>query len=466
MNNQRSLQANSDYGKVPPSDVEIEESILGALLLEKSAFEKVENILKQGCFYKDAHNKIFDAILELNRKRQPIDLMTVSDQAKKDGSIDEIGGTFYLMGLTSKIGSSAHIEQHSYILLEKYIRRELIATQSEISNAAYDESQDLENVIALASKRLDKIDEISNGSLDSQHIRDIAHKCIKSLDERTSMTQEGKTIGVPTGFVKLDEATAGWQPGELIVVAARPGVGKTALALFHARKAAKESKSVCIYSLEMTSMSLTDRMIVAVADIDSNRYKTGKLHDYEYEKLNNAISGIENMNIYIDDNPSVSMKYIRSHARKMKKKGKCDMIIIDYLQLINMDGSFNQTREQLVAKASRDAKIIAKEVNIPVMLLAQLSRAVEQRAGDKRPILSDLRESGAIEQDADMVMFIHRPNYYGITHDGEDNDISNMGMYIIAKFRNGTPQDIKFKHNKSLTRFVGEGEELNDSLPF
>lgn len=466
MGNLKNSLKSSDYGNVPPSDVDIEKSILGALLLEKSAFEKIENVLQAGCFYSDAHNKIFDAILELSRKRQPIDMMTVSDQLKKDQSLDLIGGTFYLMGLTSNIGSTAHIEQHSFILIEKYIRRELIRTQYEIRDAAFDESQDLENVIALASKNLDKIDEISNGSIDSQHIRDIAHKCIKSLDQRTTTAQEGKTIGVPTGFVKLDEATAGWQPGELIVIAARPGMGKTALALFHAREAAKADRSVCIYSLEMTSMSLTDRMIVATSNIDANRYKIGKLHDSEYNKLNDGLSVVENMDIYIDDNPSVSMKYIRSHARKMKKKGKCDMIIIDYLQLVSMEGSYNQSREQLVAAASRNALIIAKEINIPVLLLAQLSRAVEQRAGDKKPVLSDLRESGAIEQDADMVLFIHRPNYYGIDLDGENNDISDMGMYVIAKFRNGSTQDIKFKHNKSLTRFIGEGEYENDKTPF
>jgi len=461
----RSLAQNSDFGKLPPQSVEIEELILGALMLEKTAIERIENILIDGCFYKDFHNFIFKAIIELSHERKSIDILTVSQQLKKNGNLDIVGGSFYLAQLSNKVASTAHLEDHCYIVLEKYIRRKIIELQNEISNNSFDESIDLEDLISKLNGNIDIINELSNGNKDSQHIRDIARKCMVSLDDRTTKTNKGESIGVPTGFTKLDQATNGWQPGDLIVYAARPGVGKTAVMLHHAKAAANGKKHVCIYSLEMTAMSLTDRMIISVADIDSNNYKSGKLSDLEYSRLDKAISEIEKMNIYIDDNVSVNMKYIRSHARKMKKLGKCDIIMIDYLQLVNMDNSYNSNREEKVAQASRMAKVIAKELNIPVILLAQLNRDIEKRGGDKRPLLSDLRESGAIEQDADMVIFIHRPNYYGINQDGEGNDISDIGKLIIAKFRNGTPQDIKFKHNKSLTRLIGEGEETSD-LPF
>lgn len=462
----KNYPVNSDFGKLPPQAIEIEEVILGALMLESTAIERIENILPENCFYKDSHNMIYKAISELNHERKAIDLKTVTEKLKKHGNIDKIGGPFYLAQLTNKVGSTYHIEDHCYIILEKYIRRKLIATQNDVTNAAYDDSTDIEDLIALANKQIDSINELSNGNSDSQHIRDISRKCINSLDERILKHQKGETIGVPTGFSKLDEATTGWQPGDLIVYAARPGVGKTAVMLHHARAAALAKKPVCIYSLEMTAMSLTDRMIVSVADIDAQNYKTGNLTDLEFSKLGKAMDEIEKMSIYIDDNISVNMKYIRSHGRKMKKKGKCDIIMIDYLQLVGMDNTFGSNREEKVAQASRAAKVIAKELNIPVILLAQLNRDIEKRGGDKRPMLSDLRESGAIEQDADIVIFIHRPNQYGINQDGEGNDISDIGKLIIDKFRNGSRQDIKFKHNKSLTRLTGEGEGLTDDLPF
>jgi len=469
MNKKRNSTQSFEFGKVPPQAIEMEEVILGALMLEKTAIERIENILPKDCFYKEEHNFIYNAIYELNSQRKHIDLMTVTEQVRKNGNLDAAGGMFYIAQLTNKIASSAHIESHSYIVLEKFIRRQLIFNQSEIQNAAFDDSIDLENVenvLSMANKSIDKINDLSAGESDSQHIRDIARKCMTALEERVIKSKEGIPIGVPTGFDKLDEATTGWQPGELIILAARPAMGKTAIMLHHAREAAKAGKSICIYSLEMTSMSLTDRMIVSIADIDAHRYKSGQLRDDEFLKIEKAIREIEEMNIYIDDNSSVSMKYVRSHSRKMKKKGKCDMIMLDYLQLVGFDNSYNKSREEKIAGASRDGKNISKELNVPVMILAQLSRDVEKRAGDKRPVLSDLRESGAIEQDADMVIFIHRPNYYGINQDADGTDISDIGKLIIAKFRNGTPDDIKFKHNKTLTRFVGEGEELLEDNPF
>lgn len=469
MNNQKNYNRNSNldqFGKVPPQAVDIEEVILGALMLEKTAIERIENILPEDCFYNDSHNIIYKSILQLNLERKAIDLRTVTEQVKKSGKLDVVGGPFYIAQLTNKVGSSAHIETHSYILLEKYIRRTLISLQDEIQNAAFDETIDIENVLTLANNKIEKINDLATGAGDSQHIKDIARKCITALDERTTKAIEGKSIGVPTGFKKLDEVTAGWQPGELMIYAARPGVGKTAVMLHHARNAAEADIPVCIYSLEMTSISLTDRAIISVADIDPLNYKTGKLKDEEYVKIEKALSDIEKLNIYIDDNARVSMKYIKSHIRKMKKKGKCGIVMIDYLQLVEMDGSYNETLDQKIAQATREAKILAKEFNIPVILLAQLNRDIEKRGGDKRPQLSDLKGSGAIEQDADMVIFIDRPNYYGIIEDADGNDISDIAKLIIAKFRNGNPQDIKIKHNKSLTRFVDEGETINNALPF
>lgn len=450
------------FGKVPPQAVEIEESILGALMLETTAIEHVENILKPECFYNDSHAKIYEAITEMHSKQLPIDLMTVPQYFMKTGrNIDEVGGLFYFAQLTNKVASTAHIESHALILFEKYLKREVIKIQSESINKAFDDSQDVEDVLMKLNVDVEKLNDISVGQMNDNKISSIARKCVSSVEKRNKNFTQGITNGIPTGLNKFDKKIIGFQNSDLVILAGRPGSGKTSLLNHFAKSAAEEKIPCVIYSLEMADVQLVDRFIVGESGIDPEHYKTGNMNSDDWLKLEKGLQKVEKLPIIIDQTPRVKTNYIRSTARRLHKKGKCGMIFIDYLQLIDWANPKDSPTNN-ISLITRELKLLAKELDVPIILLSQLNREVEKRP-NKRPQLSDLRDSGSIEQDADMVLFTYRPAYYGLKGpNGED--LTGQGKIIIAKFRNGSTDDVNFHHNDSLTKI--SDEPMDNNLPF
>lgn len=441
-----------DMSKLQPQAKELEEAVLGALMLEKTAAEKVMGYLKKDAFYLDAHQVIFEAISDLAAENKPIDILTVTEQLKKTGKLDEIGGAYYITQLSNRVASSANIEYHAHIVIQKHIQRQLITIAGEIGEKAFEDTSDAFELLDESEK---KLFEIKDASMTKNYddVRDLINKAIKEIEGLKSDV-EGLT-GVPTGFTALDRITAGWQRSDLIILAARPGMGKTAFVLSMARNAAVLSdKSVAVFSLEMSSLQLTKRLISAEAELNADKLRTGKLEDYEWQQLHTKISKIEEAKIFIDDTPALTVLDLKAKARRLKRHQSIDMIIVDYLQLMRADESNKVAgnREQEIGYISRSLKGLAKELDIPVIALAQLSREVEKRQ-DKRPMLSDLRESGSIEQDADLVTFIYRPEYYGITQDEEGNDITGMAELIIRKHRNGQTATVPLKFVSKFGKF-------------
>ncbi len=445
-------ETSSEYGKVPPQAIELEEAVLGALMLEKDAIISVGDLLKEESFYKSAHRKIFKAIIHLSSKEEPVDMLTVAEELKKQGSLEEIGGPVYITQLTDRVASAAHIEFHARIIAQKYIQRELIRVSSEVQNQAFDDSID---VADLLDKAQQDVFDIAEGNIkkESAHIRPLADKVINQILE-AGKRPEGLS-GVPSGFTSLDRITSGWQNSNLIVVAARPSMGKTAFVLSMARNMAVDHKvPVALFSLEMGSDELVKRMISSETGLESEKLRNGKLENYEWEQLHLKIKDLIEAPIYVDDTPGLSIYELRAKSRRLKAKYDLGCIIIDYLQLMTAGSNMKGNREQEVSLISRQLKIIAKELNVPVIALSQLNRGVEQRTGDaKKPMLSDLRESGAIEQDADMVLLIHRPERYGITEDSEGNSLLGIADIIIAKHRNGAVGEIQLRFRKHFALF-------------
>ncbi|MFT6004055.1 MAG: replicative DNA helicase, partial [Bacteroidia bacterium] len=421
----KSTFGNMDMSKLQPQARDLEEAVLGALMLEKHAPEKVASYLKAEAFYVDAHQLIYGAIISLFTLGHPVDILTVTEQLRKDGTLESAGGAYYITSLTNKISSAANIEYHAHIVIQKSIQRQLITVAGEIGEKAFEETSDAFELLDQSEKQLF---EIKNSTMTKNYdeVSDLIAKAIKDIEESTA-DGEGLT-GIPTGFTELDRMTSGWQKSDLIILAARPGMGKTAFVLSMARNAAVlANKSVAIFSLEMSSMQLVKRLIASEAELSSEKIRSGKLEEHEWQQLHTKISTIEDAKLFIDDTPALSVLELKAKARRLKSNRQLDMIIIDYLQLMRAEeGNKNAgNREQEISYISRSLKGLAKELDIPIIALAQLSRAVEQRQ-DKRPVLSDLRESGSIEQDADLVTFIFRPEYYGITQDEEGND--NTGL--------------------------------------
>ncbi len=443
---------NLDMSKLQPQARDLEEAVLGALMLEKTAAEKVMGYLRKEAFYVDAHQTIFSAISELSNDNKPIDILTVTEQLRKDGTLEEVGGPYYITQLSNRVASSANIEYHSHIVIQKHIQRQLITIAGEIGEKAFEDTADAFQLLDESEKKLFEIkDESMTKNYDD--VRDLINKAIKEIETLKSDV-EGLT-GVPTGFTGLDRITAGWQRSDLIILAARPGMGKTAFVLSMARNAAVLSKkSVAIFSLEMSSLQLTKRLISAEAELNADKLRTGKLEDYEWQQLHSKISKIEEAKIFIDDTPALTVLDLKAKARRLKRHQNIDMIVVDYLQLMRADEGNKSAgnREQEIGYISRSLKGLAKELDIPVIALAQLSREVEKRQ-DKRPMLSDLRESGSIEQDADLVTFIYRPDYYGITQDEEGNDITGMAELIIRKHRNGQTATVPLKFVSKFGKF-------------
>lgn len=450
-----------ELGKIPPQAIDLECAILGASMLEVDGLDVAIRMMTSDAFYKESNRIIFESIQDLYRENATIDMLTVTEKLRATGNLEECGGPYYISTLTSNVVSSANIEAHCAIVLQKYFQRKLIQLGSEIVKDGYEDTTDVFELLDKADLSIQKISELAASGRDGQHISDLVQQSKTSLRHREQMVKNGKMTGIPTGVTELNVKTNGWQNTNLIIWASRPGMGKSAVMLKQAKESAKSGTPVCIYSLEMDAVKLTDRLILSECGIDPDKFRSGYMTDEDWREFYKAETILSKLPIYVDDNPVVSMRYIKSHARMMQKKGRCGMIMIDYLQLaeMRMDGP-GRTREQEVAQASRDAKIIAKTLNVPVHLLAQLSRAVEKRGGDMRPMLSDLRESGAIEQDADIVIFIHRPEYYGIHEDGEGNSTKGVGEFIIAKNREGALGIVPFRYNPSMTKIMDYSPDL------
>ncbi|MEN7548645.1 replicative DNA helicase [Rapidithrix thailandica] len=439
-------------GNKRPYDIQLEQAVLGALMLEKEALNDVIEILKPDTFDKDAHQSIYQAIQTLFAKQEPIDLLTVTNELRAKGELEKCGGPQYLAQLTYNVNSAANIVFHARILQQYAMKRQLIKIASEIQRGSYDETSDVFEILDHAEQSLFEVSEL-NLRKNYSAMPEVMSEVVAELE--TMKDREEGLTGVASGFTELDRVTSGWQKSDLIIIAARPAMGKTAFVLSAARNAAVEfGQGVAVFSLEMSAAQLVKRLISGEAEIESGKLKTGKLSDFEWKKFVDKTASLAEAPIYIDDTPALTVLELRAKCRRLKAQHDIQIIIIDYLQLMTGDSKGGGNREQEIAFISRSLKQIAKELNVPVIALSQLSRAVETRGGDKRPQLSDLRESGSIEQDADMVMFLYRPEYYGITEDEEGNPATNMGEVIIAKHRNGSLENVKLKFIGQYTRFT------------
>ena len=442
-----------EKGKIPPQAIDLEEVVLGAMMIDKKGVDEVIDILSTEAFYKEANQYIFEAILQLFKNSEPVDLLTVSTQLRKNSKLDLIGGDFYLISLTQKVSSSAHIEFHARIILQKFIQRSLIKISNEIIEDAFDETKD---VFELLDKAESRLYEVTQGNIkkSTETAQDLVFQAKKKIEEISN--KEGLS-GVPSGFDKLDKLTSGWQESDLIIIAARPGMGKTALTLSMARNiAVTQNIPVAFFSLEMSSVQLITRLISSETGLNSEKLRTGRLEKHEWEQLNVKVKALEKAPLFIDDTPSLSIFDLRAKARRLASQNGIKLIVVDYLQLMTAGGTQKSgNREQEISMISRNLKALAKELSIPVIALSQLSRAVETRGGSKRPLLSDLRESGAIEQDADIVSFIYRPEYYKIDEWDDEQHTPSEGQaeFIIAKHRNGGLDNIRLKFIGHLGKF-------------
>ncbi len=434
-----------ELGKIPPHDIEAEQAVIGSMLTDKDAVMLGVEKLKPGSFYRDDNKSIFEAIMNLYNRSEPIDLITVKDELESMGLFEKVGGMEYLALLPSKVPTTANVDKYINIVEEKSILRNLIKVANEIIELGYNPTEDIEDITSSAEKKI--FDLIQNKS--KQGYAPIKEILIESFSNLEELYNRKKHItGVPTGFNDLDEKTAGLHGSELILLAARPAMGKSAFALNIAANAAiKSDVPVAIFSLEMSKDQLVNRILSSEAFVDSNKIRTGKLEEEDWSKLAGVIGRLSNANIYIDDTPGISIMEIRTRCRKLKMEKDIGLVIIDYLQLVQGSNKRNGSREQEIAEISRSLKILAKELNVPVIALSQLSRAVESRE-DHRPMLSDLRESGSIEQDADIVMFLYRDDYYN--KDSEDKGLTEV---IIAKQRAGSTGTVKLVWMGNYTRF-------------
>ena len=460
-------------GKLPPQAIELEEAVLGALMLDNEALSDTIDILKPEYFYKMEHQKIFDAIIVLFNESKPVDILTVIEQLKKMGALENIGGAFYITGLTNSVASSANTEYHARIIVEKFIQRSLIQISSNIIKDSFDETIDVFDLLSKAEQDLFSVTEGSlRKSYDKMSV--LITNAIQSIEELKN--KKDGLSGVPSGFSKLDRVTSGWQKSDLIIIAGRPGMGKTALALTMARNIAiNHTTPIGIFSLEMSSDQLVNRLISSESEIPSGKLRKGNLEEYEFVQLHEKIRDLAEAPIYIDDTPGLSVFELRAKARRLVKNHGVQIIIVDYLQLMTAGGNKSGNREQEISTISRSLKGIAKELKIPVIALSQVNRGVESRTStSKRPILADLRESGAIEQDADIVNFIYRPEYYKIYEWENSDDSRGQAEIIIAKHRNGSLENIRLKFISNLAKFsdldyfdgVNEDGSLGDEPSF
>lgn len=439
-------------GRKAPRDTSVEAAVLGALMLEKDAYTTVCDMLRAECFYEPAHRAVYEAIQTLGAAQKPIDFLTVTQQMRLNDTLAEVGGPAFIVNLTSNVGSAAHIEYHARIVAQKYLARELISFASTIENKAFDESYDVDDLMQEAEGKLFEISQ-RNVKKDVTQIDPVVMQAINQMQAAANRTSG--LSGLESGYRELDAITSGWQNSDLIIIAARPAMGKTAFVLSMAKNMAVNFNTpVAIFSLEMSNLQLVNRLISNVCELDGSKIKSGQLTPLEWQQTMARINALNGAPLYVDDTPSLSVFELRTKARRLVREHQVRFIIIDYLQLMNASGMKYGSREQEVSMISRSLKQLAKELNIPIVALSQLNRSVESRTENKRPQLSDLRESGAIEQDADMVCFIHRPEYY--LRSGEDaqgNDIRGLAEFIIAKHRSGSVGDVKMRFRASFARF-------------
>ncbi|HKM43896.1 MAG TPA: replicative DNA helicase [Dysgonamonadaceae bacterium] len=444
----------ADIGKLPPQAPELEEAVLGALMLEKDAFSIISDILKPESFYEETHQSIFGAIYNLAMQQKPVDVLTVVEELKKRGELESVGGAIYVAELTDKVASAAHVEYHARIIAQKYLARQLITFSSDVVNQAFDEMIDVDDLMQETESKLFEISQ-RNVKKDVVQINPVIKEALNNL--QIAANREDGLSGLQSGFKKLDEITSGWQNSDLVIIAARPAMGKTALVLSMARNMAVNYKfPIGLFSLEMSNVQLVNRLIVNVCQITGDKIKSGKLTEEEWIRLDSKIKDLYDAPIFVDDTPSLSIFELRTKARRLVREHGVKIIIIDYLQLMNASGMNYGSREQEVSMISRSLKGLAKELNIPIIALSQLNRGVETRQGEgKRPQLADLRESGAIEQDADIVCFIHRPEYYKITEDEHGSTIG-IAEIIISKHRNGATGIVRMKFESEYALFKDE----------
>lgn len=455
----------NDYGRLQPQAVELEEAVLGALMIERDAYSLVGEILRPDSFYEHRHRLIYEAISDLVINQKPVDILTVKDQLSKKGYLEEVGGPFYITQLSSKVASSAHLEYHARIVAQKALARELITFSSQIQSKAFDETLDVDDLMQEAEGKLFEISQ-QNLKKDYTQINPVIDEAYKLIQKAAART-DGLS-GLESGFTALDKMTSGWQNSDLIIIAARPAMGKTAFVLSMAKNIAVNFRNpVALFSLEMSNVQLVNRLISNVCEIPSEKIKSGQLAPYEWQQLDYKLRDLLDAPLYVDDTPSLSVFELRTKARRLVREHGVKMIIIDYLQLMNASGMAFGSRQEEVSTISRSLKGLAKELNIPIVALSQLNRGVENREGieGKRPQLSDLRESGAIEQDADMVCFIHRPEYYKIYEDERGNDLRGMAEIIIAKHRNGAVGDVLLRFKGEFTRFSNPEDDMIVPMP-
>lgn len=458
-----------DYGgRKPPRDTDLEEAVLGALMLEKDAYTIVCDILKPESFYEPACQKIYEAIQSLGASQRPIDMLTVTEQLRLNGTLKEVGGPVYVSELTSRVASGAHVEYHARIVAQKYLARELIKFSSLIESKAFDESNDVDDLLNEAEGKLFEITQ-RNVKKDVTQIDPVIGQAIEQIQNAANRTSG--LSGLETGFHELDKLTSGWQNSDLIIIAARPAMGKTAFVLSMAKSMALDYNiPIAFFSLEMSNLQLVNRLIQNVCELEGDVIKSGQLLPAQWDQLMSRIKLLYGAPLYIDDTPSLSIFELRTKARRLVREHGIRMIIIDYLQLMNASGMKFGSREQEVSMISRNLKQLAKELNIPIIALSQLNRSVESRGADskdgKRPQLSDLRESGAIEQDADIVCFIHRPEYYLRSDtDAAGNDIRGLAEFIVAKHRSGRVDDVKMRFRSKYARFENWDDNISEITP-
>ncbi len=446
-------------GKLPPRATDVEEVVLGACMLEKDAYMNVCDLLVPESFYDPVNQKIYQAISTLGFNQRPIDMMTVTEQLRQDGTLEEVGGAVHITELTARVYSAANVEYHARIVAQKYLARRLINFAATIETKAFDESNDVDDLLQEAEGQLFDISQ-TQLKREVTQIDPVINLALEQI--QTAANNESGLSGLQTGYTDLDRMTSGWQNSDLIIIAARPAMGKTAFVLSMAKNMAVDFDTpIAIFTLEMANVQLVKRLISNVAELEGEKIKSGQLTPEEWDRLNSRLRGIYRAPLYLDETPGLSITELRTKARRLVREKGVKMIMIDYLQLMNATGMKLGSREQEVSTISRSLKALAKELNIPIIALSQLNRSTETR-DDKRPVLSDLRESGAIEQDADIVCFIHRPEYYTkSTEDAEGHDIRGLAQLIVAKHRSGAVGDVKLRFVSKFAKFENWDEGYN-----
>ena len=451
----------TSFGHLQPQALDIEKVVLGALMIDSDAFTVVSEMIRPETFYDPRHQKIYGAIQALNLHEKPVDIMTVAEELKRSGELEEVGGPAYIVELSSHVASSAHIEYHGRILAQKFLARQLIQFASMIETEAFDETIDVDELMQRAEGSLFELSQ-KNMAQEYTQIDPIVKQAHELLQKAAHNQENGGLTGISTGFTQLDKITAGWQPSDLVIIAGRPAMGKTSFALSLAKNIAIDSRvPVAFFSLEMNNVQLVNRLLSNVCSISGSKILSGQLDPPDWERFDNNIRKMEGAPIYVDDTPGLSVFELRTKARRLVREHGIKVLMVDYLQLMNANGMRFSSRQEEVSTISRSLKGLAKELNIPVLALSQLNRTVEQRDGieGKRPQLSDLRESGAIEQDADLVLFVHRPEYYRIFQDEKGNDLHGKAQIIIAKHRKGATDDVLLSFRGEYTRFANPDED-------